>query len=78
MGAEDWLLANIHHNRRTGSISGLDHARLQASLAKKRAVGISKYAMDRDFMRKKSLEIRLAEAGIGICNLCHIYRINAK
>ena len=78
MGTENWLLTNIHHNRRAGSISGFDHAWLQASLTKKRAVGVSQYAMDRDFMRKKSLEIRLAEAGIGICNLCHICRINAK
>ena len=78
MGTEDWFLANIHHNRRTGSISGLDHARLQASLAKKRAVGISKYTMDGNLMRKKSLEIRFSKAGIGICNLSHICRINAK
>ena len=63
---EDGLFSDVHHHGGTGAIGGFDHAGLQAALAEKGAVAVSKHAPDGDGLLQPAVQVRFPEIPVRI------------
>ena len=58
--------AHVHHYGGPGTISGFDGSGRQTALPIKRPMAVPENAMNRNRLRKISLEVRLSEKAVGI------------